>query len=1013
MLGTVTIGKNLILVSAMTNKKEESLAKPYPELSDGSIISGYKINRIKKLEEISAWFYELDHIKTGAKHIHISNDDKENTFGVAFKTVPSDSTGVAHILEHTALCGSEKYNVRDPFFSMIKRSLNTFMNAFTASDWTMYPFSTQNKKDYYNLMGVYLDAAFFPNLDELSFKQEGHRLELEKKDGQDDEKLVHKGVVYNEMKGAMSSPNQVMVRSLMNALYPHTTYSNNSGGDPAVIPNLTHDELIAFHKRHYHPSNSFFYTYGNLSLEEHLSFIDENVLDKFDKIFPNTEVPLENRWDEPKIVAYKYPLGEHENPEKKCQACVAWLTADIKDSFETLSLIILEHILLGNSASPLRKALIDSGLGSSLSDGTGYDPDNRGTMFACGLKNVTKDAGPKIEKIIFDVLESLVKNGIDRDLIDSAIHQIEFHRKEITNSPYPYGIKLLLSISGSWFHGGDPVNNLQMDSLFSKLEEELNKGPFFESQIKKYFLDNPHRVQMSLLPDKDVEEIENRRVREKLDKIQKGLAPADIEKIIKDTSALKALQENEEDLSCLPTIELEEIPSEIVTVEASKAFSKLPITCYPQPTSGIFYYSSVIKVEAIPDKLIQFIPFFCSAFNRMGTSKNDYIKLAQLIDAYTGGIGLSSHARTKFNNERECLPFISFSGKCLNRNIDNMYGIIEELLTAYRFEDLERMKNLLKEYQAGMESSIVSNGHRLAISLSTRNLGPASYLSEVWHGINQLKFIKDLNKDAGEERFTEISSNLTDIANILLNSDGYEIAVVGEEKEILNHSDKAVALKNGLAKSRSNGNGGVPVRGDNIPVFEGWYTQSSVSFVAKSLQVPKMGHKDAPALSLISKIMRSLYLHREIREKGGAYGGFALYNSEDGLFSFASYRDPHIINTLSAFEGAEDFIRSGNYKDEDVKEAILQVCSDIDKPEPPGFLARKAFYRKLVGLSDEVRREYKSRLLGLKKKDIVEAAEKYFNKETMSASIAVISGKEKLEDANKKLEGEKFTLKSI
>jgi len=358
------------------------------------------------------------------------------------------------------------------------------MNAFTASDWTMYPFSTQNRKDFYNLMDVYLDSAFFPNLDELSFKQEGHRLEFDKAieeiDFQDRDSfgLSYKGVVYNEMKGAMSSPDQVMGRSLLKVLYPSTTYSNNSGGDPAVIPQLTHEQLKAFHRRHYHPSNAFFYTYGDLPLKDHLSFIRDKVLNDFERINPKTQVPSQPRWNQPKKETCPYPFGKNEDPLKKCQACVAWLTADIKDSFEVLVLSLVSEILLGNSASPLRKALIDSELGTALSDGTGFDSDNRDTMFACGLKDVEKNAAEKIEKIIFDVLKDLSENGIDKELIDSAVHQFEFHRKEVTNTPYPYGIRLLLTFSGSWFHGGDPERILEFDTDLKRLQGELSKGPF-------------------------------------------------------------------------------------------------------------------------------------------------------------------------------------------------------------------------------------------------------------------------------------------------------------------------------------------------------------------------------------------------------------------------------------------------------------------------------------------------------------------------------------------------------
>jgi presequence protease len=324
-----------------------------PGLSPGGRIRGYLIEKIIPLPEIKALFYQLHHQATGARHIHISAPDSENVFSVGFKTVPRDSTGVAHILEHTVLCGSEKYPVRDPFFSMIRRSLNTFMNALTASDWTMYPFSTQNRKDYYNLMSVYLDSAFFPILDRLSFHQEGHRLEFEPDPATGSSRLTYKGVVYNEMKGAMSSPDQIIGRSILNALYPDTTYGYNSGGDPARITKLTHADLVAFHHRHYHPSNAYFYTYGNFPLTAHLEFIENAVLRRFEQIDPDTDVPSQPRWDHPRTATYYYPLDPAENASKKAQFCLAWLTADIRDAFEVLALSVLEHVLIGNPGSPL------------------------------------------------------------------------------------------------------------------------------------------------------------------------------------------------------------------------------------------------------------------------------------------------------------------------------------------------------------------------------------------------------------------------------------------------------------------------------------------------------------------------------------------------------------------------------------------------------------------------------------------------------------------------------------
>lgn len=996
-------------------------------LGIGSRIHGYLVKRIEKLNQADSDFYELVHEGTGASHIHISRDDKENVFSVAFKTVPRDSTGVAHILEHTVLCGSKKFPIRDPFFSMLKRSLSTFMNAFTSSDWTMYPFSTQNRNDYNNLMDVYLDSVFYPELKELSFKQEGCRIEVEGNSGKaqfsgkDNFRLTYKGVVYNEMKGAMSSPSEVMVRKLQKTLYPLTTYGYNSGGDPAVIPMLTYGQLKAFHQKHYHPSNAFFFTYGNFPLKDHLSFINERILEYYDRIDPATKVSPQPRWHEPQKVNDTYPFDEKEDPSGKCQVCVAWLAADITESYEVLCLKILERILLGNPASPLRKALIESELGSSLCDGAGYDADNRDTLFAAGLKDTQASAASKIEKVIFDVLTELAQEGIDRSYIESAIHQIEFRRKEITNVPYPYGIKLLMTFAGSWFHGGDPLNVLNFDKDLKRLRSELETERPLEKRIQGYFLDNPHRVLFSLLPDQQMAKKEAERIRSEIAAVKSKLSMTDLKKIVEDAETLKQLQEEKEDISCLPTLELEEISPEVVCVKASDAYPEVPAVCYDQETSGIYYFSGVAGSASLPEEWIKLVPFFCYAVTKVGTDLRDYTKLTQLIDRYTGGISLAAHAGDRFNHS-DCVSFIGVNGKSLARNQKQMLKIVQELLCDYSFSDLARLKSLLLEYRAGLESRIITNGHRLAILLASRNFSTSCRLKEIWNGIHLFVTVKALTEELSPDRLQEISDELQCIGDVLFNRDNIKIAIVGDEAmlsastepiTILHETLRERALKTSGPHSKKAGFDTPDIRVHQEIPREGWSTTSEVSFVAQAFQTVKLGHEDAPALAVISKMLRSIFLHREIREKGGAYGGFALYNTEDGIFSFGSYRDPHIVATLKTYRDANDFVTSGNYTDEDIKEAILQVCSDIDKPDPPAIAARNAFYRTLVDLSDDVRREFKERLLALTRNQVTNIAGKYFSGDNWNQGIAVISNEKKLKAANEKLKEDRLTLHKI
>ncbi len=973
----------------------------------GQKLQGYLIKEVTRLETIDSVMIQLEHLKTKARHIHIDNKDKENTFGVFFRTVPKDSTGVAHILEHTVLCGSKKFNVRDPFFSMIKRSLSTFMNAFTSSDWTMYPFSTQNSKDYYNLMNVYLDAAFFPRIDELSFKQEGHRLEIiEKKDKGIE--LEYKGVVYNEMKGAMSSPDQVLGRFLLSALYPDTTYRNNSGGEPSQIPSLTWKDLKDFHGRYYHPSNSYFYTYGNLPLEKTLSFICEKALDQFELLEMDSKVPVQPRWGSPRKIKKTYAYSDPDDISKKYQACVAWLTCDVKDSFEILVLTILEQILLGNSASPLRKALIDSSLGSALSDSTGFDPDNRDTMFSCGLKDISKDSVETVEKIIFSTIKEIADKGIEKNLIESAIHQIEFYRKEITNTPYPFGIKLLLSFAGTLIHDGDPVLCINIDEDLNTMKEKIKNGPFLENKLRQYFLENPHWVLFTLEPDTGLEQKSLEETQKELKNLLKQMSKKDLEKIQKDTKLLEALQEKEEDVSVLPTLELVDVPPQIEIIKPDKITGVNFSTCYDKATSGILYFTCPVGAGNIPTDLFALVPFFCQSFTNSGTKKNSYDKMAELMDLYTGGISVTPFSGSYFSKEAESHSFLAIQGKALDRNVEKLFDLIKEFIEGYHFQDFDRLKSLLLQYQAGMEASIVSAGHRYAISLSCRHLSKASYINELWHGIAQYQFIKEITeqfntKENKNKIFEVLSEKMIRMAQAVLKKGNLKPAVIGQKSAIVVAEKRIKAIHEHLSNDSDKFFFTPDISFKKEVPFDGWYTNTSVSFVGQSFKTVGMTHEDSPGLAVISKILRSLYLHREIREKGGAYGGFAIYNSEEGLFSFGSYRDPHIKRTLDVYKNACDFIVNGNYSQTDVKEAILQVCSEIDKPETPGPSAMKAFYRDIIKLDDTIRQQFKDSLLQLDKKRIQTIAERYFTIDESLKGTAVISSKKSLEQANLKL----------
>ncbi|MBU2431489.1 MAG: insulinase family protein, partial [Proteobacteria bacterium] len=807
--------------------------------------------------------------------------------------------------------------------------------------------------------------------------------------------------------------------SLLAALYPDTTYRNNSGGEPEDIPKLTWENLKEFHARYYHPTNSYFYSYGNLPLENTLSFICEKVLDEFEAIDIDTSVPAQPRWKKPAQKTQAYAYADPSDIEKKYQACVAWLICDIKDSFEILVMTVLEQILLGNSASPLRKALIDSKLGSALSDSTGFDADNRDTLFACGLKDITQKDVKTVENIIFSTITKIADDGIDPGLIESAIHQIEFHRKEISNTPYPFGIQLLLSFAAAVIHDGNPIDCVNIDKDLKKLNAEIKKGHFLENKLRQYFLDNPHRVLFTLEPDADLEKRQMEKTKKELKALLKKMTPRDLEQIKSDARKLEALQEEEEDVSALPTLELADVPPEIEIIKPGKIKGVSLATCYNRATSGILYFTCPVGAGNIPQDLFGLIPFFCQAFTQAGTKLNSYEETARLMDRYTGGISLSAFSGSYFSKEATAHSFLAVQGKALDRNVEPLFDLITEFIQEYSFQDFDRLKSLLLQYKSGLEASIVSAGHRYAISLSSMHLSKASYINELWHGIAQYRLIKEITeKISGSDHkkaIEQVSENLINIARSVLNQGNFKPAVIGARKSILAAENKIQAIHSALPENGEPSFFTPDIPFEKTAPFSGWHTNTSVSFVGQSFNAVRINHEDSPGLAVIAKLLRSLYLHREIREKGGAYGGFAIYNTEEGLFSFGSYRDPHIKRTLDVYKNACDFIISGSYTQTDVKEAILQVCSEIDKPETPGPAAMKAFYRDITKLSHDIRRKFKDNLLKLDKKQIQTIARTYFSVDDSQKGTAVISSKTGLDEANKQLakEGKQLNLFKI
>ncbi|MDH3973722.1 MAG: insulinase family protein [Deltaproteobacteria bacterium] len=982
-------------------------------IQKGDRLSGFIVDRIVELTDLSMTLFMLSHEKTGAQYIHIKNDDENNLFSIAFRTTPMDSTGVAHILEHTVLCGSKKFPVRDPFFSMLKRSLNTFMNALTANDWTMYPFSTQNEKDFYNLMDVYLDATFFPNIRELSFKQEGWRVEFEETENRES-KLTYKGVVYNEMKGAMSDPASLMHRRLQRALYPSSTYHHNSGGEPANIPDLSWEQLKEFHGTYYHPSNAKFFTYGNLPLEKHLKVIEERVLSGFEKLHVDSEVKRERRYESPQREEFTYPIEAAtpaEEQAKKSFVSVAWLTCDARDAFEVFTLKILSSLLLGSPAAPLYKALMDSKLGTQLAPGTGYDDENRDTCFAAGLQGANCDDAGAIEKVLIDTLEKLAGEGFPEERVEAVIHQLEFSNKEVVGNYYPYALNILFRLFGPWLHDGDPVSPLLIDEHIERLRKEMKAGPFFQEKIKEYLLNNSHKVQVILKPDTGLAAKEANAETKRLEETRKGLTEAQIDKVISDSLLLKKEQESEEDINCLPTLQIDDIPDEsYIAPHEYKQVSGFDSYWFDQPTNGISYFTALAKTESVPEELKPYVPLFCSIVTKIGAAGHDYTEMAERIEAHTGGVSTGANLWEDLNDLSNFDEVVEFNGKALVSKQEELFAILRDIVSAPDFRDYKRLHTLIGQIKTSMENSIPGSGHSYARGLASRHLTKGGKQREQWFGISYLHLIKELAK-LKEDELAPLAHKMEAIAASLVNKKSLKISVV-TEKRFFSGMEKAMlpfisAIKEGSDISCED------VDFTASPCVEGWGTNVPVSYVAQVFKTVPYSHSDSPALLVLSKLLRACYLHREIREKGGAYGGFASYSASEGLFSFLSYRDPHLERTLKVYKDAINWVIKGEFSDEDLKEAMLSTFSDIDKPLSPAGKGDREFVALLRGLTSEMRQLRRKALLSLTRQDMVNAARVHLRDGLEKSAIAIISGTERLEETKDSKDGLDLTINHI
>ncbi|MCU4366886.1 insulinase family protein [Acinetobacter courvalinii] len=958
-----------------------------------TIHPAFQLLRQHHVEALDIQVSEYKHKVTGAVHYHLATNHDENVFLVAFRTQPMDSKGTAHILEHTALCGSEKFPVRDPFFLMIRRSLNTFMNAFTAADWTAYPFATQNKKDFQNLLSVYLDAAFAANLNPLDFAQEGIRIELE------NDQAVYKGVVFNEMKGAMSSPTDQLYHQLAHHLFPETTYHYNSGGDPKDIPDLSYEQLVDFYKTHYHPSNAVFMTFGNQSAYDLQEQFETLALHKFSQGTTLYSKP-EKRLTAPVEVTESYAV-DSEDLKDKTYHVMSWLLPETSDTKLRLGMRLVEGILLENSASPLRHYLETCGYAQSTGPLMGVDDSNFEMTFYCGVQGSNAEHAETFKNGILDILKEVASKPVDTDFVDAILHQIELHQREINGDGTPYGLSLILNGLGSAIHHSDPVHVWDVDSAIEQVKEELKDPMWLSNLIQTHLLDNPHRVQMTLVPDATKSLKEQQAEQARLAEITATLTDAQKIEIEEKTAALKQRQDTPDNLELLPKVGLEDVPAELQIVQGQLREIicnglDTPLNLYHAGTNGIYYQQVLIQ---IPDEIVQ-SPYFnllSILMGEVGAGEYDYLEFQQIQTAVSGGLGMGASLRSKVDDKDRISAWLTLTTKSLTQKLDAIQ-LLKLAFEQLRFDEKDRITELLQQRKTRWQSRLSGSGHSYAMQAASRQMSALARRDYHNTGLGALNWLSDLvtKIDQDDAAYQALIGELQAIHRKLLQAPKQFLLVCEEHQsdhlveEVQNVWDKLAVDQAPVSLTA--------VEQVNTSDDEAWLIQANVQFCASAYQAVDVAHPDAAPLMVLAAYLRNGFLHSAIREKGGAYGGGASYDGNACSFRFYSYRDPRLAETFNDFEASVQWLINTEQQPHQLEEAILGLVASMDKPGSPAGEAITACYALLHARTPKFRKILRERLLNVNLDDLQRVAKQYLlAQKPVKAVVAPFAKREELQ----------------
>ncbi len=920
---------------------------------------GFELLAERQVPEINSTIMLYRHARTGARLLSIANDDENKVFGITFRTPPTDSTGVAHIREHSVLCGSRKYPAKEPFIELKQGSLATFLNAFTYPDKTCYPVASQNLQDFYNLIDVYLDAVFYPLIPEHVLQQEGWHYELDDPAAP----LSVKGVVFNEMKGAYSSPDELLQETSRTSLFPDNLYRLDAGGDPAAIPDLTYTQFKAFHDTYYHPANAYIYFYGDDPEPERLRLIDAWLTD-FDAQDVRSQIPLQTRFSQPKRITVPYDSGDA--PDARSYLTVNWLLPERTDVETSLGLSILSHILIATPASPLRKALIDSSLGEDVIGG--HEDRLRQTTFSAGLKGVRRENVEKAERLIFDTLDQLARDGLDPDTVTASLNTVEFRLREKNTGRFPRGLAMMLSALSTWLYDGDPIAALAFEQPLNAIKVKATNAHSFESLLVDHLVDNAHRTTVILEPDREEGQRREAAEKERLAKTKAAMSAVELQKVMDDFAELQRRQQtpdSPEALATIPVLKLSDLDRRIKTIPIEIMQQRhTPILYHDLFTNGIVYLDLGFDLHSLSQELLPYAGLFGRLLIEMGTGREDFVKLSQRIGRTTGGLRSTIFTSSLHRADRSS-GYLFVRGKATIQQSTALLDILQDILLTVRLDNRERFRQIVLKKKAGMEAGLVPGGITVVNQRLRARFDEADWAAEQIKGVSQLFFLRTLAA-AIENDWPTVLSKLEAVRHQLVNRSATVVNVTLD-------SDHWAAFHPQLESFVESLPSAAVVAETWQPQFdahaEGLTIPAQVNYVGKGAALYRLGYNLHGSSLVISNYLNKTWMWEKVRQQGGAYGGEGAFDIHSGVFTYLSYRDPNVLATIDNYDAAEKFLRELNISDAELTKAIIGAIGDLDAyllPDAKGF---SSMTRHLIGYTDARRQQFRDEVLSTTARD--------------------------------------------